>query len=286
MTHNAINFPLNSYARPPILYPLPHNLSAPAPNFPVEFFPIPHNNFPMDDKLPERTVNVSPVQDFRGIVLNKEDPTSLYWMVTHQFWERIEAIPKDYLVMNPKELERRVNAGLVLEALRCSFWVEFNRCALDGYTRMIMSRVYGGICTEQYFFGKVIYNGLFLAFLLTPPSDYVTSLNAMLNRTLKRMHEIISLPIVSKTGEVDHRTAALILKAHEMIETRVKGAVIQRTESKQLNVSLKAGLNEDDLDAKLKMLRERERQLNAGRVTSDASLVTEATRVTSETKAD
>lgn len=181
-----------------------------------------------------------------------------------------------------EQLKKTVRAGQVLDALRISFWVEYNRAIMNNHDRMIMERVFAGICTDEYFYSTVVKTVQYLAWMLTPPIHYQVMLEQLLQATTSRLHELVNLPFYDEDKKkVDHKTAALILKAHEMVENRLKGMPVARSQNVNVGVNVRAGslasgtqqLIETELQQRLKELQKRERNLIKGYSVSDPSTI-------------
>lgn len=206
------------------------------------------------------------------ILLNKDEPQSLYHLIPEYTFNLFLKIPDKFLQMDARTLRTHVKPGLTLEAMRTSFWVEYNY-AVSENRKMVVKRIHAGICSEDYFYKNVLVTPLFLAWLLQPPEDYTKAMQALLVRSTERIYELLDTPFV-KTDDngkvtVDHKVMSLVLQAHKHLEERVKGSVVQRIEQKSLNVNVNRDVlevSEDELDRRLRELRTRERKaLGQGR---------------------
>jgi hypothetical protein len=65
-------------------------------------------------------------------------------------------------------------------------------------------------------------------YVLNCPASYLRETEHLLNVALDRMRDILELPLVNSKGQVQTAVIAGILKAAEMLDKRVKGAVMQK----------------------------------------------------------
>jgi hypothetical protein len=218
-------------------------------------------------------------------VTNRDDPRSIINLVPEVIQTAIEQVPDWLLAMDPRELrdhfrnkakaerEERLKQGLdgaateswqpsfTDDRLRLSFWNEYE--ASQALKRpMQMTRVYAGICSRQYFYDKVITNYLRMAWLLCPPQSYAVSLEEALLFGIDQMRDILTIPHVDSRGKVDPKIAKVKLDIVNMLDQRVKGAVVQKTQALHVHASTdklksQAPIKEEDmaeLDRRLKEL--------------------------------
>lgn len=73
--------------------------------------------------------------------------------------------------------------------------------------------------------------------MLCPPTEYVIQCEEMLHYGLEQLRDILSCRHESMGGSLDPKTAAVKLEIVKMLDSRVKGAVIQTTRNVNLNMS-------------------------------------------------
>lgn len=228
----------------------------------------------MDKFVPEEEI-----EEQASLIFNENDPGSIYNLVPVYIAEKIRAIPEELWKLKQEDLKRKVLPGKTVEALRFSFWIQYNDTIFRKLPKINFHRVWGPICSEIYFYQKVLNSPMMLCWMLQPPQKYARCMEALLDTSMERIREILNLPIVDRRGKVDTNTAKLIMAIHNRIEDRVKGAVVQRTESKQLNLNFSTPIreaNEITLDRKLKELRDAEQKLLSGGDISGEFTKTEA----------
>lgn len=76
-----------------------------------------------------------------------------------------------------------------------------------------------------------------LAYIFCPLRNFEATMEECMDIGLSRLIEIMHLPIHDKNKKVDHKAAALVLKAYEMVELRVRGAHVQKNISLNLNAN-------------------------------------------------
>lgn len=118
---------------------------------------------------------------------------------------------------------------------RLSFWDEYAlACAKD--RRMSKECVLGDITPEIW---RKVYlsNYRKLLFILHQPSNYASSMRHLLDIGIDRLKEIMEMPIL-RNGLPDHKAVANILKAFQLVDLRVKGAVVQRLQIDQRSLNV------------------------------------------------
>jgi hypothetical protein len=140
--------------------------------------------------------------------------------------------------------------GLTLESLktlRMTLWEEYNR-AVSNRTLMYLDRVVRGVLSPNGFYTHVCAIPLRLAYILCPPPDYHTVLGGLHAVALERLRAILELPLTqdvyNKEGEVvgsrvNTAAATVILRAYQMLDTRLKGSVVQRVQQQSISVQMR-----------------------------------------------
>lgn len=180
-------------------------------------------------------------------ILDDKDPRSVVNLVPPLVRQAIENTPDWYLSMEASELKRVFKAHDGYEPtitdcrLRISFWQEYDSCHRR-QKPMIMANVYGGVCSRNYFFEKFIRDKQRMAWLLCPPSDYQQMLGEALLFGIEQMRQILELPHESRDNEgnlkgFDAKLASVKVEIVKMIDQRVKGAVVQRTQNMHMHAS-------------------------------------------------
>lgn len=110
--------------------------------------------------------------------------------------------------------------------LRQGFWEEYSR-AIDRDSNMRIEYIPGGVCTLELFM-EMIADPEKMGYLLNAPTSYMRNAEDLLNVTMDRLRDILELPLVNSKGQVQGAVVSAVLKAAEMLDKRVRGAVLQR----------------------------------------------------------
>lgn len=225
------------------------------------------------------------------------DYKEVYALLPPYVQQAIDRVTADLKYLDEKELKSRIKPNAPVDALRYSFWVEYNR-VVDKGGRFLISNVISGICTIEYFSNVVLKEPGFVEWMIRPPISYKKAMEETLQFGLGRLREIMEVPIYKarrgKDGRLlkdsdgynlmdfDSKAAEAILKAFSMVDQRVKGAVAQK------NLNLNADLSGEqmqkmvehssmeDIEKALYRLRRREKELDG--IEADG-VVTETTAV-------
>lgn len=172
---------------------------------------------------------------------------------------------------------RNISTSFSLDQkIRLSLWNEFE-LARQRNTKLSVAQAIKGLAHRDHFYQKIIQNPHRLAWILTPPAEYALIVEDLLHRGVRRLYEIIELPLKSKTcrchyfcvcnknmpkrqvdgekvparacackprcicpAQYNTKSAEVILKAFERIELRAKGSITQviSQTTKSLNVNV------------------------------------------------
>lgn len=199
------------------------------------------------------------------VVTDPSNPRSVINLVPDTLAEVIRRIPSDLLELSEEALKDRYRPSQVFNQIRLSFWKEYDRVQMHGLNQMVMSNVYAGVCTHQYFYQKVVRSREAMCWILCPPTDYMLLMEESLMFGIDRLREILELPLYEDIyakgddGElevvgkkINTSVGNLILKTVALLDNRVKGAVVQRLETKSLNMNVEASAK--DAKSMLKVL--------------------------------
>jgi hypothetical protein len=191
------------------------------------------------DYRPEEVKLVGEVSIFDQTI-----PRSLINIVPEELKLRMTQIAEKHapwFLFEENKLKATTDPDSTTARLKLTFWDEYTR-AQDRGCHMIIANVVRGVCSRDYFYRVVMMEDKALAWIITPPKDYMVIMRDLLEIGLDRMREIITLPIRNAKGDVDVRLVSEILKAVEKIELRVKGAIIQRHLVKQQSLHMHANV--------------------------------------------
>lgn len=203
-----------------------------------------------------------------------EDPTSLESFVPPKVAAAIRRFSNDLLRMTEADLRRELKPDDMLCRLRLAFWDEYQRAHNLG-EKMVTKHIVSGVCSEDYFYKWILTDQLKMRWVCQVPKDYYLSMREMLDRGLDRLRDILELDFMEikyvKVGKdqyqrqsvVNTKILSEIRAAVQMLDNRVKGAVMQKVAIQQqsLNYNINHEANDEDLGAltleQLSMLEEK-----------------------------
>lgn len=209
------------------------------------------NLVPLGESLPEVKVT-------HDIVLtNQDDERALINLVPEKVKEAILKVASEfphYLEANERNLHKMLEPSDTDDKIRLSFWAEYNR-AQDSNTSMRMVNVYGKIMSNECFF-KLTNNPQRVAWMINPPEDYMISLEASLNHGKENLNKLLKMELFDNSGNLKKNEASIFIKAFELTQNRVKGAVIQKMEQKTASLHVhKKEASDEEIKERLESLR-------------------------------
>lgn len=174
-------------------------------------------------------------------IFNVDNPYSIVNVVTDRVREAIRLVPDELHDLTEGELKMKCRPTGTDYSLRVSFWREYERICSTGRRVMDNRSVFGGICSERYFYMKFLTDEVKVAWLVRPIQTYQKEMESILNRGTQRLWELMEMDITDKTGKkVDPRRAEVLLKVIAEVSNRVKGMAVQRLQkdSRSLKVSV------------------------------------------------
>lgn len=209
------------------------------------------------------------------VMLDKNDERSLVNLVPPKVKEAILRVAEEnpeYLELNERYLHKVLEPSDSDDKVRLSFWKEYNR-AQDFEQNMKMVNVYGLLMSNENFF-LLLRDNKRVAWMIKPPEEYMISLEASLNHGKDNLNKLMKMKLFDEQGNLKKTEANIFIKAYELLDNRVKGAVVQKIEQKtaSLHVHQKVGTTEEDAKL-LEQLRKQQESIIeiAGGETSDTS---------------
>lgn len=145
---------------------------------------------------------------------------------------RAAQLPSVLLAMSDSELEARMDGRPTRQdrRMRLYFWEEYEQAAkltqavdLESLSKEV------GILNWTAYRQNLVDNSDLLAWFLSPPASYRLQMREALDLGLKRLMDILELPIQDpKTGKVNAGVGLLVLQAYKLVDSRVNGAVAQK----------------------------------------------------------
>jgi hypothetical protein len=84
-----------------------------------------------------------------------------------------------------------------------------------------------------------------MMWVFCPPVSYQSAMRNILHKGTERLMEIMSLPIIDSDGKPDSKVIVNILRAFQLVDMRVKGAVTQKVQIQQQSMNIHATLGRD-----------------------------------------
>jgi hypothetical protein len=167
------------------------------------------------------------------------------------------------------KLRSIVNPTAVVNRLRMNFWYNYEQAQTRANPEIFYPDLFVGVCPRDTF-EILLREPAAVAWILTPPTDYVTSMEEALEQGVSRIREILSFPLYKSNNLPDYKAAEIVLKTVALLDARVKGALTQRIEIQQqsLNYNInderpKRDINDiKELDKQLMSIQQEVKQLN------------------------
>lgn len=168
--------------------------------------------------------NIAGMIDYERIYENlsfkdKEEPFSLVNIAPTPIVEAMMAIPDEMFDLSEPELEKLFKVDAMDEKLRTLFWLEYMR-AVRTETKMIISNIFAGVCTRNYFLKAILGSTKRCLYMLTPRPDYHAEVEDILNILTKKMRAIAEMPLENKDGSLNLKAVAHITKAWETVSSK------------------------------------------------------------------
>lgn len=179
-------------------------------------------------------------------IIEDDNEQSVYALMPTSIQAALSAVPEAVWELPFAELSRKAKPSVEYKKLRLSFWLEYERAVRNG-NNINFHNVAKGIMNPTHFMKSIAADFYKLAYIMTPPEDYRVNLEEMLILALEEERRILEQPLIntqtyiSKKGEIinkevfDTKLADLKHKIRESLYTRIFGAPVQRTLSKNIN---------------------------------------------------
>lgn len=174
------------------------------------------------------------------------------------FADAVSGVPVELLGLESDALEQRFRPTRTDWALKCAFWNEIrNSPGSPGSIKP--SRIFGGICSEQHWYGHFLKDKARVAWILSPARNYEQELESLLPLVAAKAHEILTIDYRDDRGRPVPGLLKLVLQAAKLVEDRVLGAAVERVESKSVSVQMRAqevpiGTSMEELDREIARL--------------------------------
>ena len=188
-------------------------------------------------------------------ILDETNDKSLIQMAPPCLAEKIAEVGErypDWLIIPEWKLRQKCDVDERDERTRLAVWDEYSHATRMGRKMRLASILNQSLTRETW--NRVYLGDLKkIVWLITPPRSYDSAMKQIVNTGLKRMLEIINLPIVDQKGKVNTAVITQILKTFSLADQRLRGSVVQNVRIQQQSLNLNANvenpktLTSDDL---------------------------------------
>lgn len=148
------------------------------------------------------------------------------------FGDKISKVDSEIYAMCEAELERKFTPTPTDFFLRKRFWELTEKAQASGVNNRV-NELYDGICSRQNFYKNILRNDYKFCWILLPIKSHMDLIEESLYFALKKMRDELL------TMQINEKTAGHFLKAIEYLSNRFMGPVVQKIESKNLNLELR-----------------------------------------------
>lgn len=168
-------------------------------------------------------------------VLSRKDQLLSCFKEDSTLMRAVSEIPEEYLLKDETELANMFRPTPMDYAMKKQLWGKFYEAESTGIMKLKMVDVYGGICTSGYFYNELMKNFARISWLITPPINTEALVEEAFRFSFQRVRDdILTMPVTEKT-------APILLKAFQYFADRHLGPMVQRLETKNLNVEVQGG---------------------------------------------
>lgn len=150
------------------------------------------------------------------------------------FMLAVNSLPESLHLKDEADLGKMFNITPLDYAMKKRLWTRFYEVEETGDMRLKMRDIFGGLCSDPYFYRVLVKNPVRIAWLTAPPIDTEFLLEEAFRFAFEKVRDgILNMPVTEKS-------APTILKAFQYFADRHLGPMIQKIESKNLNVEMNA----------------------------------------------
>lgn len=179
-----------------------------------------------------------------------------------------ENLTDEVLLLTEEELREKARASVADQEMRRKFWKIVEECNRTG-RQPVYSEIYRDTVSPAYFWNKIAVNPYKVAWIIRPIVDYKDFCGAVFKFGLDNLRDFIV------STKVTEKNSGQYLKVLEFFANRSVGPVVQRIESKNLNVEVSAKHlppTGDNLDIGAKLEEARSKLLEAPRDVSPVEI--------------
>lgn len=195
-------------------------------------------------------------------IFNQDNPYSLLNLSPDRLKPIIMKVPTSVFTLTETQFKEKYKPNEIDGRLKLRFWDEWQGLMLRSLkkAKIDLSRVYYGICTQDYFEQVILKDPIKVANMIIPPFDYFTAMREILYCGISKIREIVLLPVTSeKVVTIDGKKKTIstintsligeIRRIVEYLSDRVYGQTPQRLEIEQKNLHAHVQLKQQDINA-------------------------------------
>lgn len=224
----------------------------------------PSNQLPLPDPPPEAKPFASLVTDTTpGGMLDETNPYAFINYLPNKVKEAVRAVPVSYWSLSERALRKKTKPEPEESRLRYSLWTAFDLALEKGSSSISIHDVLRGICSVDYFYRRILTDEKKVAWIATPPPDYVGMMREIWERATFKMSQVLEMApykitetrFVSKDPfkpdkvvrekSIDLRVLNLQKAIWLESQQRVMGSVVQRVQMQQQSVNANIGIGPD-----------------------------------------
>lgn len=208
--------------------------------------------------------------------LAPNNPYSIFNMVPPRMQKALEALDPRLLLNSERNLRRNTHITAEICRLRINLWDSYNKAMDLGQSKISLYDIIKGACSPSLFEEVVLTNPHTLAYICVPPADYQLTMRDLLDFGWDRLRETLEQGIykekVVRVGKDEFKTlkeinvplVAEIRAIVQMLDLRVKGAILQRVQVQQhtINQTVPGDASVNFNDQTLEQLEAMERRVN------------------------
>lgn len=210
-----------------------------------------------------------------------DDPRQFVHLMPHAMRLCVDRLDAKYFELSEEELKLECfgeeEPTATAQRLRIAFWDEYDRVQRLNEPVIQMRNVVKGICQLPHFVNRFMANPNYLAWMLHAPSDYTNSLKEIHQLSIRVLRKIMLMNPEMPNGLPNVKLIEAQNKIFQHVDMRIKGAIIQRIDQRNLNVNVNteadetnakaanhaARLTMTEIDDKLALLQKRSQALAA-----------------------
>jgi hypothetical protein len=183
-------------------------------------------------KIPDESLDGTIFDDANPDALINIVPTRMQ-AVLHRLKPKLPRV----LASTESELRKIIKPDERDERIRLAFWDEYNHSTHLKKQMSIAAMLHGIMSWEAW---VTVYerSDRKMLWILNPPSSYQASMRRILHIGTERLLEIMQAPIYDGKGRLDSKAVVSILKAFQLVDLRVKGAITQKVQIQQQSLNV------------------------------------------------